>query len=351
MKQKFTSKIILFLSVLTLVSGCDSSSEASLDKKNKLEDIFPVEVAKVIRKDVYAIYNGSVTLEARDEAVAVSKSQGIIENIYYEEGDRVNSGDVLAKLDDKKILMELELSKIKLNHLRDKHTRNISLYKKNLISKEAFSDSSRDLESQKITVKLAILAFNETKIKAPISGIISEKIVKKGNMINLHERSFKITSFDPIYAKLHVPEIHLNKLKKGQSANVTINSGNTFTGEVLRISPIIDSETGTFKVTIQIKNSDSKLKPGMFSKIAISYDKHENTTLIPKEAVLLDEKRNYIFIINGDRVKKKFIETGYSLNQRIEAKGISDDCLIVTTGNRKIKHLSKVKIIKGTSNN
>ncbi len=346
MKEKYTPKIILFLlSVLIFVSSCDSSTEASLDKKKKREDIFPVEVAKVIRKDVYASYNGSVTLEARDEAVAVSKSQGIIENIYFEEGDHVSSGDILAKLDDKKIRMELELSKIKLKHLQDKHTRNISLYKKNLISKETFSDSSRDLESQQIKVKLATLAFNDTKIKAPISGIISEKIVKKGNMINLYERSFKITSFNPIYAKLHVPEVHLNKLKKEQSAIITINSGNTFTGEVLRISPIVDSETGTFKVTIQIQNSDSKLKPGMFSKIAISYDKHENTTLIPKEAVLLDEKRNYIFIIDGDTAKKKFIETGYSLGQRIEAKGINDDSLIITTGNRKIKHLSKVKII------
>ncbi|MDZ7694188.1 MAG: efflux RND transporter periplasmic adaptor subunit [Balneolaceae bacterium] len=134
--------------------------------------------------------------------------------------------------------------------------RNQELYEKNLISAEQFENSKFEFVSQKAAYELAYLNLEYSAIRAPISGSISQRIVKAGSM-GQHRpaKRSKITVFDPSLAVLHVPEHEMSKLIKNHnehSVEVDAIHNQTFTGKVLRISPVVNPETGTFKVTVAI---------------------------------------------------------------------------------------------------
>jgi multidrug efflux pump subunit AcrA (membrane-fusion protein) len=105
---------------------------------------------------------------------------------------------------------------------------------------------------------------------------------------------------------LHVPEKELSKLQVGFPAELMADAipGEIFSAGILRISPVISAETGTFKVTVAVTDKTRKLKPGMFTRINIVYDLHENALLLPKDAILTEDSESTVFIVT-EKVEEK----------------------------------------------
>lgn len=340
------SAAILCISVINISCSSDTQSKNISDEDSTAT--IPVEMAAAERGDISAYYSTTTTLEAEEEAIVVAKVGGIINQIDAEEGDIIQKGQILAQLEDELLVLEAARTKATMDRLYNDFQRNKELFDRELISTNQYENAKFEYESQKAAHELAQLNVAYSQIKAPITGIISERMIKTGNMVNPDQQLFKISAFNPLLALLHVPEHEMSKLRTGQQTLIEADAvpEELFNGEILRISPVVNSETGTFKVTVAVENATQRLKPGMFGRIRIVYDIHENALLIPKEALMTEDGSNSVYVINDQLVFPRPVETGYANGTFIEIlEGLSDGDQVVTIGQNSLQDSTAVQVV------
>ncbi len=344
----------LLLSTL-IVTGCSNAPEesSSAEQTNEAEEVaVPVEVSEVTIGDISAVYSNTTSLQAEQEAVVVAKTSELISDIFVEEGDVVEKGQVLAQLQTAQQALELKQAEVNLRRLKAEVARNKQIFEKNMISSDVFEKLKYDYESQKAAFDLKKLQLEYATIVAPIDGVISERMIKVGNMVKLNDPLFRITDFDPLHAIIHVPEQELVKLSKGMPAIVGVDArkDKVYQGSILRISPIVDSSSGTFKVTVEVNDPNRQLKPGMFGRVGIVYANHSDTLLMDKNALIAEEQVPSVYVISENKAIKTPIETGFENSQHIEVlSGLSAGDRVVVAGQNSLKQDSLVDILNANS--
>jgi membrane fusion protein (multidrug efflux system) len=349
----FQFRKILFLSVVLALGGCDSGNaegEPKGDDEEEETPPVPVEVRLASRGDVFATYTGTASLESDQEALVVAKVTGEVKQLLVEEGDFVRAGNVMARLDGDRLRLELKRSEANLRKLRQEYDRNVELHEKGLVSVGAFEGMKYELDAMMAANNLARLELSYTEIVAPIDGLVSERFIKVGNTISVNDPVFQITDMDPLLAYLFVPEREFRKLRVGQEAQVALDAipGTVFSASIDRISPVVDPQTGTFKVTLAIYDDSARLKPGMFGRFRIVYDAHIDVVMIPRVAVIEDDTRQSVFIVNDGVAHRRIIRTGYSREDQIEiVEGLTGDETVIIIGQNGLKEDAAVNVVRG----
>ena len=336
-----------FACVLILTACQNGPGEGAKEDEEETPPI-PVETRSPVRGDVFAVYSGTAPIEAFAEADVIAKVEGVVEQIHFEEGDDVTEGEVLARLDGDRLRLELNESRARLDKMRRDFERNKELREKGLLSEGDFEKLRFDLEALEASFNLANLELDYTRIRAPIDGVVSERYIKIGTTIRVGDPAFKVTSFDPLVAYMHVPEREYRQIRAGQPVAIDIDAlaGERIFAEVTRISPVVDPQTGTFKITIEISDEERRIKPGMFGRMSIVYDVHENVLQIPRSAVIEDRGDETIFVVENGEAVRRVVQTGYGSEGMVEiTDGLSDDDEVVTVGHVGLKAGAKVKVI------
>jgi membrane fusion protein (multidrug efflux system) len=336
-----------------LLSACQSEQPAKDEDSEEEIPPVPVETSVPVRGDVYAMYTGTAPIEAFAEADVIAKVGGEIRELLVEEGDEVKKGQVLARLDGERLRLELNESEAKLRKLQRDYERNVDLQSKGLISDGDFEKIKYEMEALEAAFNLASLELDYTQIRAPIDGVIAERFVKLGNTISEGEALFSVTSLDPLVAYLHVPEREYRHIAPGQPVGIDIDalSGEPIAAAVSRVSPIVDPQTGTFKITVEIVDQKRRIKPGMFGRIGVIYDVHEDALQIPRSAIIEDQGTASVFVVEEDRAVRKTIKTGYSNRGMVEVtSGLQEGEQVVTVGQASLKQDSRVSVIKQAGN-
>jgi membrane fusion protein (multidrug efflux system) len=353
MKNKRIWAYALLLAVLV---GCKppggNAAEADRkgeDGKEATAEAIPVEVGLARRERIVASYTGTATLEAEREAQVVAKTSGVLLKLRAEEGDRVAAGQVLAELDPERATLELARAQANLRRLENDFARAEELYKNKLISPEQHDKVKFDLETQRAAYDLARLELSYTKIVAPIDGVISERLVKEGNLIQLHQALFRIDDFDPLLAVLNVPERELTTLRAGLPVTMVVDAlpGRAFEGAVARVSPVVESATGTFRVTAEFHDETATLKSGMFGRLSIVYAERADALVIPRAALMDEDGRTAVFQVKDNVVARQEIKVGYASGDRIEVvEGLADGDAVITVGRTAVRDGTKVQVLE-----
>ena len=342
---------ILMLSAALAMQGCMSQANGNEEAQAATEEpAIPVEAAKVVNEDVAAVYAGTATLEADEQATVVSQITGVVLEIYAEEGDYVDAGQVLARVETDRYRLRVEQAGAALKRLETDFQRKKELFERELVSADDFERVSAEFQAQKAEYDLAKLDLAYTSIRAPISGYISERLVRAGNLVALHDPVYRVTSYDPLLAVLHVPERELRVLRKGLEVSVALDAwpGEKFAGEIIRISPVIDPATGTFRVTAAVTDRGDMLKPGLFGRVEILYDLHKDVPVIPRSAVITEDERNHVFVVQEDgSAVRRAIQLGYERAGVVEVReGVSAGETVVTAGKGSLSDGARVEIIE-----
>ena len=350
MRNTFRAALYVIVTGALLIHlGCGRGghSESRGDEETAL---VPVEVAQVSRGDISAFFTGTATLEAEEETEVVAKVGGVVERIMVEEGDYVVAGQVLAKLDDEKIAVQVERARANLRNLEEEFRRSEELFTGKMISAQEFQKAKYDYERQKAEYDLASLDLEYTSIRAPISGVVAARLVKVGNMVLANQPTFSVTGMDPLLAVLHVPERQLGKLRVGHAASLEVDAmeGSVFGGRIDRISPVVDPATGTVKVTVEVRDRTRCLKPGMFARVNIVHDVHDEAMLVPKDAVIAEDRESCVFVVRDSTAYRQTVVTGYVNSSHIEVlSGVDEGDTVVTIGKGGLKDSTKVEIVSG----
>lgn len=328
----------------------EKTAESDKDKKDKKDEKppVPVEVVKVARGDIQKTYRTITTLEAEQDAQVVARSTGLLQEILVEEGDTVVRGQIMAQLDVEQLSLEVAQLEATSKKLKKELQRQESLFKRKLASSDALDRARFEYESQLASYKLSKLKLDYASIKAPISGIVTERAVKQGNLIRDNDLLFKIVDPTSLKAVLHLPEKEMSNIRKHQVILLSVDALNNkvVQGSIERIRPAIDTTTGTFKVVANLDNTDQQLQSGMFGKVEVVFDVHPNTLLLEQQAVITQDNRSHVFVVKDEKAIQTPIKIGFSHNGILEViEGLAESDQVITTGQQVLKHEAKVEVI------
>ena len=351
--------LILLLAFTFAVTSCsrnDQSNKASdktaqaKDKKNgkDTKPPVPVEVVKLKRGTIQQTYRTITSLEAENEVSVVARTSGILESVKVEEGDRVVKGQPLAQLDVEQLSLEAEQLQATSRKLGKELKRQQLLFKKRLGSSDALDKARYEFQAQQAQYKLANLKLKYATIRAPISGLVSERLVKAGNLISNNEVLFKIIDPLSLKAVLYLPEKELSSISKGQQVFLKVDAfpEKVMHARIERIRPMIDAATGTFKVVASINNNEGLLQKGMFGRVEIVFNTHKNALLLEQQSIITQDNRSHVFVVRDHKAVQTPIKTGFLHDGVYEVtQGLKDTDLVVSTGQQILKNDVKVEIV------
>ncbi len=201
------------------------------------------------------------------------------------------------------------------------------------------------MDALKATYELKRLNYNYTKIRAPISGVVSSRDIKLGQHLMAGSPAFKITNTSKLVAYMQIPQNELSKISAGDAARVRVDAmpALDFNAVIARISPTIDPRNGTFRATAFIENQDGNLAPGMFGRFNIAYEKHADALLIPVAALIEEDSETIVYVVNDGSASRRAIEVGIQSDGLVEILGGLDaNEQIVVTGQGGLRDGAKV---------
>ena len=376
-----TNKTLITLAICMaaiLISGCNKEGAAAASKAPNV-DAVPVEVAVVARKPIDASYSGTAALVTDHEAQVTAKTSGVLKKLLVEEGMTVHEGQLLAELDDAAALASVAQAEALMHKADATFAYAEQSIKKSLIPKRDYDQANFDMQSQRAAYQTAKLQLTYTRIVAPVSGVVAERSVKLGNLIQANQNLFRIVSMDPLQAVLNVPERQLGILKPGQAVQLEADAlgERKFPGTILRVAPVVDATSGTFRVTCEFRGQ-SELKPGMFGRIEIVYDHHEDALTVPRSAVIEEDGETAVFVVDKapppskDEKKtdakadakdakadakaavavdkfvahRKLVKVGYSDGDKVEIRsGIDEGAKVITVGRNAVRDGTSVQVL------
>lgn len=348
---------VALAALFVLLAACEggpAGGDATKDKEGaeaaKEPAPVPVEVAKASRQPIVASYAGTASLEAEREAQVVAKTSGVLLQLMVEEGDVVREGQVLAQLDPERPRLEVARAEADMRRLENEFSRSQELFAAKLVSSEAHDRIRFNLETQRAAWELAKLELSYTRITAPIDGVISQRLVKEGNFIQLQAPLFRIDDFDPLLAVLNVPERELRTIRAGLKVAMAVDAipGAVFEGTVARVSPVVDAGTGTFRVTCEFRDDSGRLKSGMFGRLSVVYDQRADVLVVPREAILEDEAQPSVFLVRDGKAVRAAVRTGARSGGLVEViEGVAEGDAVVTVGGATLRDGAKVQVLEG----
>ncbi|MDH7452652.1 efflux RND transporter periplasmic adaptor subunit [Luteimonas composti] len=336
------------LSACLILAGCKGGGDAQAKPaEDKGPEAIPVEVEKVARRAIAASYGNTATLEPRAESQVVAKTSGVALQVLAEEGQVVRAGQVLVRLDPDRARLQAAQSAAQLRKLEANFKRAQQLEAQQMVSANDLDQLRYDLENARAVNRLANLELSYTDVVAPISGVIASRDIKAGNFVQINSPIFRIVDTARLEATLNVPEREITKLRAGQAVELTVDAlpGRRFAGEVDRVSPVVDTGSGTFRVVASFAG-DGDLQAGMFSRVAIRYDQREDALVLPRRALLEDGGEPAVFAVRDGKAARVPLELGYSDGGWVEVrKGLAEGDAVVVAGKAALREGTVVQVL------
>lgn len=336
MKSIKLSHLVLLLGASVLFSCGGKTKETTEVTKPK------VKVETAIKTDVVQTNEYTATVQA-DIVNKISPAMPArIRKIHVEVGDRVKKGQTLVTLDR----TNLSQSQTQIANLERDLQRYKELYEVGGISKQQIEQLEVQLEVAKSSA--SNLAENTT-LTSPINGIVTERNYDSGDMpAGMH--ILQIENFNPVKLIINVSENLYTQITKGMDVKVTMDvyPDDEFTGKVTLIHPTINQASHTFPIEVQIQNSDSRIRPGMFARVNINFGSKENI-LVPDASVMKQTGSNdrHVFVIKNGVANKTVITIGQHLGGYYEVtSGVEEGDEIVVAGASRLSDNQEVEIVQ-----
>jgi HlyD family secretion protein len=348
-------------------STSDTARAGTSDRQPKQVSVVPVKKDSVRRAvDVVG------TLTAVDQVTISSEAEGTVRTILADLGDRVQTGQILVRLDNERAQYALQQQQAALartlaqygakdpQHLpepentpdvrrasaelaqsRSAFERAQTLLKRELVAQQTFDDAQADLQSKQAgyevalqnarnlgasvqaaeaAMKLAERQLRDTEIRAPFEGYVERRLVNLGELVKSQMPVMSIVRLDPLKVTAEIPERMAPWIDDGRPVELRVDAYPTraFTGKVTRISPAVNTGTRAFAFEAAVPNSDGALKPGTFARVHVESGKVDEVLTLPYGALQYRYGVNRVFVVNGDRLEMRELQVGERLGDRIE---------------------------------
>ena len=302
-------------------------------------------------KEEVLTVNGEV--HAKDEVQVVAETSGKVIAVSVDAGSRVQKGDILAQMEDEVKQANMVSSQANYDKAQSDWEKAQKLFTQKVISDSDLQDSRLayvNASAQLTTVKKD---FENTRVRSPLSGIVTEKNVSVGTMLSAGVPVARVIDISQLKLVVSIAENSILKLKKGQSVSIEANPypGKTFSGLVFAISPKSSSSL-IFPVEIDLKNdAGSPLYDGMLATARISFGKRSLWT-IPRVSIVGSLQKPQVFVVVDGKAQLRAIVAGSDFGTDIEViSGLDKNDQVVISGQNNLDEGSSVEVMGATHDN
>lgn len=330
-RRSVLPSLLAGLALCALLQGCGREEAESVGTDRRVPVITGVAES---RRVVYTL-NQVGTLEASQEVTLRSEVEGAVEEILFTQGEEAEKGKVLVRLRTEKTEAELRRLEARIDQLRVRLQNRKStleryrpLVEQDLVSRLQFDDLEteiKEIESE-IAQTFAMLAREEDRladaaIRAPFHGTLGARNFSVGDYLQVGDPVVSLVDMDSLEISFQVPEKFKEKIRIGQSAVVTVDAypDRRFQGAIFFISPQTDLQTRSFRVKARLDNEERLLNPGMFARVELITDVHENARTVPWESVIQTEEGAHIYTVRDGVARKVPIVLGKVTSEWAEA--------------------------------
>ncbi|MDR1603075.1 MAG: efflux RND transporter periplasmic adaptor subunit [Tannerella sp.] len=328
------------------LSGCGGVG----DETPKTAKVIPVKVQTVGLSDESSdrIYVGTV-----EESTAISLSfsmPGAVEEVLVSEGQRVQKGQLLAKLNSTTAQNSLTTTQSQLTRAQDAYDRLAKLHTNGSLPDIKFVEVETGLQQAKSMVEIARKNLDDCRLYAPRSGIVASRSIEPGVNVMPGVAAFKLVTVDRVNVKISVPESEIGDIAVGRDARIEVPALNsdTFTGKVELKGISANPISHTYEVKIGIGNPQSRLMPGMVCKVSLKRDEVQADIVIPNRTVQTSpEGKRFVWLADNGVARRRYVTPGkLSGNGVTVSEGLSAGDQLIVEGYRNVSEGMKISFIR-----
>lgn len=318
------------------------------DEKDKKEAalvaLAPVEVGAV---SAYLV--ASANLVAEDEVKLVAEAEGRVIELLAEEGAYVQKGQKLVQIDRADAQLAVQKAELGVRNASLAWERTEKMAAEKLVSPQEIDKARYERDVAKHALDEARRRLDKTEVRAPFTGKVTLRSVQNGQTVKPGDALFVLADYDPLVARIFLPEREVLDLKPGQDAQMSLKAREDvrFRGRIQRISPVVDTQSGTVKVTVEALQPPASVRPGAFVTVGLVRETRAAALLVPKPAVIRELSEAFVYVADGDKAKKKAVQTGLEEGDKVEILGGLDKAdKVVTSGQGALKDGSPIRVAK-----
>ena len=336
-----------------------------------------VEIAAVKRSGMTESMSVVGNLIGAATVEAVPKVSGRLETVTVRLGDRVKRGQQLAKVEDREILEQVKQAQASFDvsaaTIRQREAdlklaqtnldRSKNLFDRQLIPKQTYDDTDARYQAAAAQIDLSKALYAQaqarldelkinlanTVIASPVSGFIAKRVLDPGAWVTPNSTFISVVDIGVVRLVANIVEKDLRRISSGMKASVEVDAfpGEHFEGRVAHIAPILDPATRTAQIEVEIDNSQFRLKPGMYAKVAFVVEQRDNILVVPTNSVVDVGGKKGVFVPGeGDVAKFQAITLGMSDPAQVEiASGLTEGMRIITTGSGALRDGDRIVLL------
>ena len=307
----------------------------------------PVVTADVVRETVSNFLVATTTLSAERSLDVLARASGEVVEVLVEEGDAVREGQLLAQLDPSDARLTLAEAQAHYDNIQREYARTAELAKHGGVTDQELENQRYQIELRTIALDRSRQQLADTEVRSPITGIVGERSVNRGATISANTRLFHVLDLDPLLAVIHIPAAGRQSLRAGQGVQIQAAGGVQASGVIDRISPVVEAESGTVKVTVQLDGAGTDagaLVPGSFVTVLVPTETRPNAVVVPKRAILLERDQSIVYRVQDGVAVRTPVTVGLSAQDLAEiTSGLSVGDAVVTVGHESLRDGAPVR--------
>jgi len=300
----------------------------------------PAEVVTVTTQPIDITVEAVGTLRANEAVMIRPERTGRVLSLHFKEGQPVSRGQKLFTLEastEQASLHQVEagrdLSKVEYEQAQQ-------LLERKLGSRHARDKAMAQLNIDEARVKLARTALDKMTLYAPFSGHAGLRLISEGDYVTSGQDLVALVDLDTLKLDFKLPEKYLARLRVGQQVSIATEAlpGETFTGEIYAISPLVDDQSRSIELRAKIHNSKQRLLPGLFTRVELLLERLPQALMIPEQAIIPGAGGFSVYRVNQDKIEGAPVTLGVRRSGSVQiTSGLNPGDVIVTAGQLKLR--------------
>jgi len=328
-----------------VLAGCSPKENKPVVEKSS---VFNVQAEQPVN------YNGQIqsgysgVVEAKKTTALSFATMGTITEIFADEGQAVKRGQLLARLNASNAQNAYQAAVAKQQQAEDAYKRLKPMKENGTLPEIKWMEVETGVEQAKAAVSIAKKGISDCNLYAPESGVIGKRNVQAGMNVMPAITVMELLNVQSVYVKIPVPENEISLLKKGNTAEITINAlSKALTGTIKEIGVTADILSHTYPVKIELQNTTGDIKPGMICSVQITAQDRRSGLLLSGKALQKDVNGNQFIYVeeNGKAVKVPVQTTGLLENKVLIRGEVPLNASVIISGQQKLSDGASVKII------
>ncbi len=300
----------------------------------------PVNMMKVDATPVSNTVNAVGALIAEDSVMLRPEIDGRIARLLFQEGQPVKKGAVLVELDAAEQRARVAAAQADLALAESRYKRSEELVARNFISRQALDEARANLDILRARLRQEQVLLDKTVIRAPFSGIAGLRQVSAGAYVGKGDDLVRVDALGTLKLEVPVPETYLPLVRVGQPITLSVDAlpGQTFSGKVHAIDPMVDPASRNVRVRARIANPKGQLKPGMFARATADLGGKTSAILLPEQVIVTRPDGNHVFMAVDGKAELRKVTLGKREPGRVEiVSGVAAGETVILDGQIKLR--------------